>query len=253
MVKALRAGAGEALERLKERQSEFTIGEARELKKLLVEYGDIDLGPLESVRVFPVLYIFMDLDLRAALTTRILGKVLVGLRDGVEQGIYRESCTSLLNALARKIAEPERFLSIVKKVDTGSQYHKRHQLSLEVLLQDYESLHGRVRAVWEANKHQSLKSRQEALYSEFPELDQGKNGVWWRDDSKPQGITLRLLARWKGTNTGDVKRALSEARKIRRALEVVGVEYAPPVSYETVKSVSSLLGRSLRTTYGSRK
>ena len=65
MVKALRASEPERRPR-KAQGAAVRVHDRRgsRVEEALVEYGDIDLGPLESVRVFPVLYIFMDLDLK---------------------------------------------------------------------------------------------------------------------------------------------------------------------------------------------
>ena len=91
-------------------------------------------------------------------------------------------------------------------------------------------------------------NRYDAIAAEFPVIGHLDKRDRFVGDFKPQYIAYNILAPSKPSgqsNVNDLKRALVRARKIRKALRPLGIEFAPPMPWlsEFQESVGKIFAK----------
>lgn len=178
---------------------------------------DLKSVPLRGIVAFP--HYYRMLEIRPAGPFRgISHKYVLGdLWEGKSDPDLGHICDQLLAAFADRLKLPP-----VKLYDNV----------LEQTLQDYEAVYRRVRKIW---LNVPASKREETIYHEFPginELDAGSSDREFQGDFQPADIALNVVAQWRKKgfgNVSDLRRALAKARKVRKALKAIDIEFAPPL------------------------
>jgi hypothetical protein len=116
------------------------------------------------------------------------------------------------------------------------------------LLQEYESWHERIQRIWKRYKPDDSLERLDAIEAEFPVIWHLGQTDRFVGEFTPEYIVLNILAPGKPrgqSNVFDLKKALARARRIRRALKPLGIEFAPPMPWlsEFQESVGKFLAK----------
>ena len=167
-----------------------------------------------AATVFCHLYASFDTNRKAAFKNPLFGKMLHDLGEGRSDPDLGHTCEFLLKAIGKKIQD-----TLPPLYDD----------SLELLLTQYESWLGRIRTIWRSH---SGTDRHDAIFKEFPVIKKLYDREQFVGTFEPQYITLNILCRGRTSgrsNVADLKKALVEARKIRKALAVLNIEFARPI------------------------
>ena len=169
---------------------------------------------LDAIILFRLVYFQLEIDRTGAYKKPLFGQVLTDLDEGKSDLDLGHLCTELSKALRENMAAERPPL---------------YDGTLELLLQEYESWHKRIKRICKRYRYiyrDDDVKRFDAIAAEFPVVDtEGFVGEF-----TPQYIVLNILAPGKPpgqSNVSDLKRALARARRIRRALKPLGIEFAP--------------------------
>lgn len=170
---------------------------------------------LDAIILFRLVCFQLEIDQTGAYKKPLFSQVLTYLDEGKTDLDLGHLCTQLSKALRDKMAEERPPL---------------YDGTLEFLLQEYESWHKRIRSIWKRYKSDDSLERLEAIFAEFPVIANLDKTDRFVGDFKPEYIVLNILAPGKPpgqSNVSDLRRALARARRIRRALKPLGIEFAP--------------------------
>ncbi len=173
---------------------------------------------LDAIILFRLVYFQLEIYRTGAYKKPLFGQVLTDLDEGKSDLDLGHLCTELSKALRENMAAERPPL---------------YDGTLELLLQEYESWHKRIKRICKRYRdiyRDDDVKRFDAIAAEFPVVDtEGFVGEF-----TPQYIVLNILATGKPpgqSNVSDLKRALARARKIRKALKPLGIEFAPPMPW----------------------
>ncbi len=186
---------------------------------------------LDAIILFRVIYLLSEINKPRVYKEPLFGQVLADLEEGRSDLDLGHLCTQLSKALRQKIAEERPPL---------------YDGTLELLLQEYESWHKRIQSIWKRYKRDDGVKRYDAIAAEFPVIENLDKTECFIVAFTPQYMVLNILAPGKPpgqSNVNDLKRALVRARKIRKALRPLGIEFAPPMPWlsEFQESVGKFL------------
>ncbi len=174
---------------------------------------------LDAIILFRVIYLLSEIDRPRVYKEPLFGQVLADLEKGRSDPELGHLCTQLSKALREKMAEERPPL---------------YDGTLELLLQEYESWLKRIQSIWKRYKRDDGVKRYDAIAAEFPVIENLDKTERLVGEFTPQYIALNILAPGKPpgqSNVNDLKRALVRARKIRKALRPLGIEFAPPMPW----------------------
>jgi len=190
---------------------------------------------LDAIILFRLVYFQLEIDQTGAYKKPLFGQVLTDLDEGKSDLDLGHLCTELSKALREKMAEERPPL---------------YDGTLELLLQEYESWHKRIKRIWKRYKRDDGLKRYDAIVAEFPVIENLDKDRTERFVGKftPEYIVLNILAPGKPpgqSNVSDLRRALVRARKIRKALKPLGIEFAPPMPWlsEFQESLGKILAK----------
>lgn len=168
-----------------------------------------------AATVFCHIYASFDTNRKGVFNYPLFGKMLHDLEEGRSDPDLGHTCEFLLKAIGKKIQDT------LPPLYDGS---------LEFLLTQYESWLSHIQAIWRGH---SGTDRHDAIFKEFPEIKRLCDSDQFVGDAlEPQYITLNILCRGQPSgrsNVADLKKTLREARKIRKALAVLNIEFARPI------------------------
>lgn len=171
---------------------------------------------LDAIILFRLLYFLLEIDRPRAYREPLLTQGLAALEEGKSDPELGPFCTELSKALREKMAETRPPL---------------YDGTLEFLLQEYESWLKRIQRIWKKHPRGKLYG---PITAEFPIIRDLNDTGRYVGDFTPQFIALNIIAPRKShgqSNVHDLRRALVKARKIRKALEPLGIEFAAPMSW----------------------
>ena len=186
---------------------------------------------LDAIILFRLVYFQLEIDQTGAYKKPLFSQVLTDLDEGRSDPELGHLCKQLSKALREKMAEERPPL---------------YDGTLELLLQEYESWYKRIKRIWKRYKRDDNLKRFDAIAAEFPVVN---TEHFVGEEVTPQYIALNhILAPGKPpgqSNVSDLKRALARARKMRKALRLLGIEFAPRMPWlsEFQEAVGKLLAK----------
>ena len=174
---------------------------------------------LDAIMLFRVFYFLLEIDRPHVYNQPLFGQVLADLEEGKSDSELGVLCAELSKVLREKMAEERPLL---------------YDGTLELLLQEYESWLERIQSIWKKYKRDDGVKRYDAIAAEFPVIEHLDKTNRLVGKFTPQYLVLNILTPGKPpgqSNVNDLKRALVRARKIRKALSPLGIEFAPPMPW----------------------
>ena len=254
--KALNSGDPESVKQQFESYRKEFLTHGKEVAQLRPALIDIlakkngppcNANPIEAIRLFPGFYWLLEIDIETATIHPLFGRMLVGLRLGAPDVSLHTICKDLLSSIGTKITQ----LPALAKAMQRSKSTTQHDVSLERLLQEYEYLRQRFSQLREKSGYKgdgNWEDFYKLICAEFPLLREIVEADLSYSDHflQPEFLAWKLISdrvrqQLDKGSPSEMRRERARARKIRKALAGVGIEFAPTLESH-IATLEKLVG-----------